>query len=174
MPSSKYLGSRIVKRIKMKKGIVIVELGSGTGVFTIPILKKMPDDGILLAFEINHKLAEYMRKTIKDDRLVVIEDDAAKFGHYLKKLKLPLADYVVSGLPIADFSRKDRQVLLSSIEHGLQQKGTYLQFQYLPLSLLHVKKVFQSKIVGLELRNIPPAFIYECRKKVNCNHTNLF
>ena len=164
LPSSKYLGRRIVRRIPMKEKMLIVELGAGTGVFTEIILAKMPKNGILLAFETNHILAEHLRRNLNDPRLIIIEDDAAKLAKHLSEKALPLADCVVSGLPFGDFSRTKRQQLLSAIREGLHENGKYLQFQYLPLSLAHIKEMFKAKVIGYELRNFPPAFLYECRK----------
>jgi phospholipid N-methyltransferase len=51
-----------------------------------------------------------------------------------------------------------------AIKDGLHGDGLYLQFQYLPISLAHIKQVFKAKVIGFELRNFPPAFLYECRK----------
>ncbi len=165
LPSSKYLGGRIVKRIPMRDGILIVELGAGTGAFTEMILKQMPKKGTLLAFETNHVLAEHLRKTLIDKRLVIIEDDAALLPKHLAARSLPLADCIVSGLPFGDFSRTKRQQLLNAIRDGLRDNGKYLQFQYLPVSLPHIKQMFEAHVIGFELRNFPPAFLYECRKR---------
>ena len=165
VPSSRYLSNRIAKKVPVRDACVVVELGAGTGVFTKAILKRLPMNGKLVAFEVNHTLADFMKKKIDDDRLIVIEDDASRLVAHLRRLSLPLADCVVSGLPLGEFPRKKRQELLSAIRDGLRDDGVYLQFQYAPLSLRHIREMFDAKIVGFELRNIPPAFLYECRKK---------
>jgi phospholipid N-methyltransferase len=149
----------------MRDKVVIVELGAGTGAFTEMILAKMPKNGTLLAFETNHILTEHLRKTLIDPRLFIIEDDAARLYKHLEEHSLPPADCIVSGLPFGDFNRAKRQRLLSAIRDGLGDGGLYLQFQYLPVSLQHIKKMFRAKIIGFEMRNFPPAFLYECKKK---------
>lgn len=149
----------------MKKGAVIVELGAGTGVFTKKILSRLPADGRLLAFEINSALARYLSHAFEDKRLVIIEDDAALIGQHLNRLNLGHADCVISGLPLADFKHEKREEILCAIEEALVEDGLYLQFQYFLSSLKHIKKKFDAKVIGFELRNVPPAFLYECRKK---------
>jgi phospholipid N-methyltransferase len=149
----------------MKEDILIVELGAGTGAFTKQILSRLPATGMILAFEINHQLAEHLRMTILDRRFTVIEDDATLIGEYLSRLSPRRADCIVSGLPLGDFTRAKRQRLLSAIRTSLDDDGLYIQFQYLLASLLHIRTMFDARIVGYELRNIPPAFLYECRKR---------
>lgn len=165
VPSSKYLGNRIAKRIPSKDGIIVAELGAGTGVFTRIILSRIPASGTLVVFEINHNLAEYLKKNIKDKRLIVIEGDAVKMKKHFDLLSLRNADCIVSGLPFGDFTHEKRQELLSAIADSLDEYGIYLQFQYLLASLGHIRSMFDTKVVGYEFRNFPPAFLYECKKK---------
>jgi phospholipid N-methyltransferase len=151
----------------MRKGVVIVELGAGTGVFTRNLLERLPSDGRLIVFEINHVLAEYLRRTINDPRVLIIEDDAVKLPELLNEKIGSKADYVVSGLPLGDFGYVKRQELLLAIKESLSDRGQYIQFQYFLASLMHIKKLFKVKIIGYEIRNVPPAFLYSCIKKTN-------
>lgn len=125
----------------------------------------MPASGVLVVFEINHNLAEYLKKNINDKRLIVIEGDAVYMKKYFKLLSLRNPDCIVSGLPFGDFSHEKRQELLSAISDSLDEDGIFLQFQYLLASLGHIRNMFDTKVVGYEFRNFPPAFLYECRRK---------
>lgn len=165
LPSSKYLSRRVADRVRMKKGIVVVELGAGTGSFTRCLQDDLPQDGRLLVFEINEVQASYLRKKFVDRRVTIIADDAKNLSKHLARLSLDKADYIVSGLPLADFRKQERQTILTEIFRSLKDSGTYIQFQYLLGSILHIKKLFKVRIVGFEVRNIPPAFLYECRKR---------
>ena len=163
-PSSKYLGEKILKHVDMSNGVCIVELGAGTGVFTKQILARLPKNGKLIIFEIDPELVGFLQGIISDTRAVIVKGDARDIRSYLPDAKIRI-DYVVSGLPLGNFSKKDRQAILHSIKEVLGPRGIFLQFQYLMASYLHIKKVFKTKIVGYEYRNLPPAFIYKCVKK---------
>ncbi len=149
--------------------MTIVELGAGTGIITKQILSKFPEDCRLIVFENNKNLAKRLRQdlqtNIRRGRVVLIEDDAAKLPLHLKRLNIEPVHYIVSGLPIGNFDHAGRQRLFRAITEGMRGDGIYIQFQYLLTSWLHVRKVFRAKIIGFELRNLPPAFVYYCRKK---------
>ena len=49
-PSSKFLVKKMVEHIQFKNAKCIVELGPGTGIITLELLKNMPENSILLAF----------------------------------------------------------------------------------------------------------------------------
>ena len=164
-PSSKFLCRRMLQPLVMRKNIVIVELGAGTGAFTSEIVRRLPKDGKLLVFEINKKQADFLRALIADSRVEIIEDDAKNISFHLKRLNLIKADYVISGLPLGNFSKIKKIEILKAIVDNLKDDGIYIQFQYFLQSLLFITKYFNIKILCYELRNIPPAFVYECRKK---------
>ncbi|MEI8328272.1 MAG: rRNA adenine N-6-methyltransferase family protein [Candidatus Taylorbacteria bacterium] len=169
IPSSSALGRRMLRPLTIRPDTVIVELGAGTGIFTKEIMGRLPAGAKLIAFENNKALAEKLRVDFHDDLasggLILVEDDAAALGDHLRRLNIPQAHYIVSGLPIGNFSRTERQKIFDAIYAGMRDDGIYVQFQYLLASWLHARKVFRAKIIGFELRNIPPAFVYSCRKK---------
>lgn len=149
----------------MKEGILIVELGAGTGAFTDMIISRLPRDARLVVLEINPTMADHLRERINDPRVDIIEGDAAYLPVYLEKMSLGRADYVISGIPLGNFSRTMRQAILSAIDEVLDDDGLYVQFQYFLASLTHIRSVFDTKVLSYEYRNMPPAFVYGCRKK---------
>lgn len=155
----------ILKHVEMKPGVIIVELGAGTGAFTNTILSKMPKDGRLIIFEINPTLAEHLRRSIIDPRAVVLEADAVDIVGNLKNLNVTNPDYIISGIPIGTMSPLSRKSLLLAIHESLSKNGLFIQFQYFLASLIPIRKIFHTKIIGYEYRNIPPAFVYSCRRK---------
>lgn len=166
LPSTRYLAERMLEPIEMENGIVIVELGAGTGIFTKKILDKMPKDGKLIALDISSEMTNYLRKNIIDNRLIIIQGDATKLSEYLNELGINKIKYIVSGIPLGNFPRELRHNILTAIDQSLTEDGIYMQFQYLMASILHIRKVFDLKIYKYEYRNIPPAFIYKCKKKI--------
>ncbi len=163
-PSSRFLAKTLVSRMPKKRGIVVVELGAGTGALTRQIIDALPSDGRLVSIEINPVLAKYLKDTFKDKRVTFIEGDASRLRHYFSSIGLPKADCVISGLPLGDLKRDTRRTILQEIRSILGEKGTYIQFQYLLASYFEIRRSFNAKIVAYEFRNIPPAFVYECMK----------
>jgi len=166
LPSSKYLGESILRQVKMIDGVFIVELGAGTGAFTRMIISRMPENARLIVFEINPIMVGHLRQHIIDQRVTIIDDDAVKMREYLKRFGRRQPDYIISGIPIGNYSKSARDTLLTTIHDSMGEHSLFLQFQYLLASLVPIKKVFDARIVSYEYRNIPPAFIYGCRKKV--------
>ena len=165
IPSSKYLGNMMLKNVIMRPNVIVAELGAGTGAFTNMILSKMPKNGKLLVFEINPVLVKHIQIKIVDPRVTIIKDDAINIKTHLQKIQVKKPDYIISSIPIGNMTRTARKLLLLTIYDCLNDNGLFIQFQYFLASLLPVRKIFKTSIVGYEYRNMPPAFVYNCRKK---------
>ena len=164
IPSSKFLAEKLVKAGNLENAKVIIELGAGTGIITGKILELMPKDAILLAFEINSSLSRHIEENIKDERLKVINDDARHIIEHINKLGFQCADCVISGLPLAVFSKEETLQILDAVDNCLSEKGKYVQFQYSISDMQALKKVFPKVNINFEMRNIPSAFVYVCSK----------
>lgn len=160
-PSSSQLARRVSRHIK---GQVIIELGPGTGVFTREILKKIPSDGKLICIESNFSFADHLREEIIDPRLQIIVGDALALGDILKNIGVSQVDCVVSGLPIGNFTKRDKQQILQEIYNCLNSGGVFIQFEYFLAAIKSIKKFFPRTDISYEIFNIPPAFVIECQK----------
>jgi phospholipid N-methyltransferase len=161
--SSPILADKMLEKIDFRNAKCIVELGSGSGIITKKILKKMRPDCVLLCFEIEKNLAKKL-KNIKDQRLIVICDSAEKIDIYLKKSGFRKADCIVSGLPLASLPPKTSCSILKTIYAYLPSGGQYVQFQYSLISLRQIKYLFSSVAISFVFLNFPPAFVYVCVK----------
>ncbi|MFA5926390.1 MAG: rRNA adenine N-6-methyltransferase family protein [Parcubacteria group bacterium] len=162
--SSPQLTNKMVESIDFRGAKHIVELGPGKGVITWKILSKMEKDAILFCFEIEPSLAEYIRKTIKDPRLIVINDNAEKIGWYLQKYGLQKVDHIISSLPLASLPKKTSQSIVQCAYEYLRSDGQYVQFQYSLVSLKSFRKIFSVVSISFVFLNFPPAFVYVCVK----------
>lgn len=163
-PSSRFLAHKMLKRIDFNKAQVIVELGPGTGVFTKRILEKMRPDGNLLVFELNDSFYKQLKKRFNDKRLILIHDSAEFIEKYLEMHQLPKADVVISSLPLANFPKDLRTNILSASHRSLATTGQYIQFQYSLQSRKFIKRTFGQMYIDFTPLNIPPAFVYTCKK----------
>ena len=160
-PSSKYLAKQMIKKVKPESRCCIVELGAGTGIFTKYILEILPKDGKLFVIEINPIFVEQLKKLYKNDsRIVILEANASEFGKAIARFGYAKADYILSGLPLANIDNETRKTILEEIQRHLFPTGLYIQFQYLIRNFLEIRKKFDCKISSFELRNFPPAFVY--------------
>lgn len=163
-PSSGFLIRKMLKPIDFSRKLVVVELGAGTGVITSELLKNITSDSVLFCFEKDGALAEKLKKEFQDSRLRLINDGAENMEKYLSEVGLGGVDYMVSGLPVAVLPKDKKIKILEAINNYLKKGGFYIQFQYSLTSLSLLKRFFNKVSVNLELRNIPPAFVYVCGK----------
>lgn len=162
-PSSTFLADKMLDPIHFKTAHCIIEFGPGTGVFTHKLLEKMNPTAKLIAFEINPSFYDEL-KTIKDDRLIVINDSAENLDFYLKQNNLAAADYIVSSLPFAVIPDEVVAVILDKSHKNLADKGKYIQFQYSLNAKSKLKAIFKKVQTKFTFLNLPPAFIFICSK----------
>lgn len=164
-PSSRFLAKKMVSNIELSDAKIVVELGPGTGVFTKKILDQLPENGTLIAFELNELFYEKLKLNFSDKRLILVNDSAEKIQEYLTKNGFEKADYVVSALPLANFPDELRMSVLENCYDALRKDGKYIQFQYSLQSKKYMKEVFDDMSIGFQPLNLPPAFVYSCIKK---------
>ena len=160
--SSKSLGKYMFGNLDYSNAKVIVELGGGQGVFTHEILKLIPSTCKLLVFETNETFCKKLKKTIQDDRVVIIHDSAEKIGSYLQTYKYDKADHIISSLPLSMFSLELKTNILQNASRYLVDRGQFLQFQYAPFDYKRLKKHFGKVKMNFSMLNFPPAFVYRC------------
>jgi phospholipid N-methyltransferase len=163
-PSSRFLSKRMLKEIDFTKAEVLVELGPGNGAITKYILNNLASNAILICFEINDNFYCQL-KELKHPQLVVLKVSAEKILFELKKLKIDKVNYIISSLPLAIIPEEISDVILEKSFEALHINGTYIQYQYSLSYFKKLKEVFKESIsLGFEPLNIPPAFIYRCKK----------
>lgn len=152
--SSKHLAKQVAKEIDGSNEVV--EFGAGAGYVTREILKRLPDNGRLICFEISPKFCENLEK-INDSRLRVINNDAKNCKRYIDNLKC-----IVSGLPLTLFAKPKREKILDITSKSKR----YVQLQYTPLLTKKMKNYFPDVKMKFVPQNFPPAFIHVCRSFV--------
>jgi phosphatidylethanolamine/phosphatidyl-N-methylethanolamine N-methyltransferase len=170
-PSSTELAGIITQAADIPKARTVVEFGSGTGVFTEKIMQQLTTGTVFFALELNPFFVQETKR--RCPAAVVYQDSAARVGQYLKKHKADKCDCIICGLPWASFTRVLQEELLQIILEVLNPGGEFLTFAYLhglflPAGQRYRKmlrqgfvQVNQTRVVW---RNLPPAFVYHCRK----------
>lgn len=164
IPSSRFLVKKILKNIDFTNSELIVEYGSGNGIITKEILKKLKPSATLICFEINETFLLDLKK-IENKQLVVINGSAEDVKYEVEKLGFKKVDNFVSSLPLAILPKELSKKIVENSYNLLVDKGRFVQYQYSTQFLKQFKSIFNKKIVlKFQPLNLPPAVIYICEK----------
>ncbi len=160
-PSSAWLVAAMLAPIPWSSVEVVVELGAGTGVMTREIVRRLPMGGKVFLFEQDGRLLAALREAYP---AFVVEAYAEQLYPVLVNAGVERVDCVVSGLPFTTLPEEARQAILEGVFQALKPGGLFIAFQY----SLHMRERFRRHFDEVTLRwvplNIPPAFVYCCRK----------
>ncbi len=146
---------------------VVVEFGPGTGVFTDEIVRRLQPDARLLVFEVNTAFYTDLSARIHDPRVELIHGSAAELEQHIQRLDLTAPDCIVSGLPFTSLPRFVTHEILSATYQALRPGGVFVTYQYTPvLRKLLISHFDDTRITRLVIRNLPPALVFVCRKRV--------
>ncbi len=151
-------------KIDFREARVILELGPGTGVFTVEIIKRMRQDCLLIVVELNKEMFQLLQQKFHDPRVVLIHGSATDIQEILTKQGHEKADVIVSSLPLSVMPEQIADAILSASEQVLSNNGRYVQFMYSLLLKKKLKKHFSGLKQSYVFLNFPPAFIFDCRK----------
>jgi phospholipid N-methyltransferase len=163
VPSSRFLVQHLLDEIRFDRARVIVEYGPGVGPITTALLARMRPDARLVAFETNAKLAAFLRDTIHDPRLEVVEESAEHASQVLAQLGLPRADHVISGIPFSTMPADVRRGVVRATRAVLRPGGTFLVYQFSRAVLPDLRETFDEVEQDFEPLNLPPAQLFYCR-----------
>ena len=164
IPSSRFLVQRLLDQVDWSRAGTIVEYGPGVGTFTGEILRRLRPDASLVAIDTNRDFAHYLTRTLRDDRLHVIEGSAADAQDNLRERGLGRADYVISGIPYSTMNPELRAQILRTTHDLLQPDGAFLVYQFTRAVLPYLRQVFPHVQQEFEPRNIMPARLFYCRR----------
>jgi phospholipid N-methyltransferase len=170
-PSSSYLARMMVEGLSLPTAEAVLEYGPGTGAFTEFILRELGPDAKFAAIELNERFAETFRSRYPRVRLV--QDSVANARRICDGEGIIAVDAIVCGLPWATFPESLQLACLDEMMRVLKPGGHFVSFAYVHgVALTPAKKfasllpryfssVKRSPVVWL---NLPPAFVYRCRR----------
>ena len=158
MPSSPTLCRAMVSELDWNQpNLKVAELGAGDGVLTKHILRVMPADSTLTAYEINPLFFTDLEGII-DQRLVLQK-------HSAEKLSQPY-NIIFSCLPFLSLPLRVSLKILRAVLSILQYTGgDFILFQYTQRMERILSRYFQWERRRV-VKNFPPAYIYHCRAKI--------
>lgn len=161
--SSIALCEAAIDRIDFSKTKTVVELGAGDGVITEHILKRLPPDGKVIAFEVSPELCDDMR-AIGDPRLIVAEDSAENIRKWLDSIDADMADHIVSAIPFAALPPELGKAIVEAAKDNLRSGGCYNQVHYSLKTKAYYEEAFGKVDARRVWKNLPPAWVLYCRK----------
>ena len=159
VPSSRALVERVADKIDFDRARVIAEYGPGEGVHSREIVRRMNSDCQLLLFELDPAFSrDLQRQFSKDQRVHVINDNAAHLPLELARRGIASCDYIVSGIPFSILKIDKKRELLQKTHDALTPGGRFIIYQVTNELKQHAK-IFEHAKSEYFLQNIPPMFI---------------
>lgn len=157
--TSRKVELEICKNIVTDRNLTIVEFGMGHGNITKAILNKISPNSKLYSFEVKQEFCDYVKKSIQDDRLEIINDGAENMKNHINQK----IDIVISSIPFSFFSKEKGIKIIQDAYDSMTNEAYYSQVLYTK----HNFKKFQMIFDDCELkkfRGIPTEYIYHCKK----------
>jgi len=161
-PSSKFLARKMVGAVNWNQVYHVAELGAGTGPITKYIqLSKRKNTKVLL-FERDPQLRNKLQKQYAHFSCY---EDCRELGAAMKQENIQQLDCILSGLPFFNFPQEARDQLVDQIVRSLKPGGLFIAFQYSQQMKKQLQEHFEIERIHFVPLNIPPAFVYVCRKR---------
>ncbi len=166
VPSSRFLAQKMIGCIDLKKTSTIVELGAGTGAITNEMIRQANPNQHILIVDLNPESVNLLKERLKNQTNVeVILADARSLETILAKRNIQSVEAIISSLPYASLGTEITQSILMSAARVLSPDGHFVAFQYTSLFRKMFEDHFAIRSSRIELRNLPPAIIYDCVSK---------
>ena len=162
VPSSRFLVERLLAPVDFTRARVVVEYGPGVGPITAVLLARMRSDARLIAFEMDPALAAFLRTSLPDPRLTVVEASAEEVPAVLARLGVGPADYVLSGIPFSTMPATERRAIVRATRAVLHVGGQFLVYQFSRAVLADLRDTFAEVREEFEPLNLPPAQLFFC------------
>jgi phospholipid N-methyltransferase len=172
-PSSPQLAAVLASIVPRTGTPTVVELGPGTGAVSAVIAQQLPAGSRHLAVELDGDMVGYLQRTRPE--LEVVQGDARNLSALLAERGVEHADAVICGLPWALFDDETQQAVLRELSRAIGDTGAFTTFAYLHGMTLGAARQFRRTLRGsfeevlvsaTVWRNVPPAFVYVCRRPI--------
>ena len=157
--TSRRVEIEICRHIPRDEDVVVVEFGMGHGNITQEILNTISPNSRLYAFEVNEEFCAHVRDTIRDERLIIINDGAEDMTKHIDQE----IDIVIASIPFSFFSKEKSRKIIQDAYDTLKEGRYFSQVLYTKFNYRKFTAVFDECEL-MKLPNIPPEFIYHCRK----------
>jgi len=159
-PASQRMVDTVLAPLKWQRLGVILEFGPGTGAFTREMLARMGPKSTLITIEPGARFVEYLRASIHDRRLRVIQGSATHAPQILEEEGLSAADCIISGLPFSTLKPAQAKTIVEGSASILTRHGVFAAYQMRTSIRPLLRQHFFSVRTDHEWWNMPPCHIY--------------
>ncbi len=172
VPSSKALAAEMVDWLELDAATAVLEYGPGTGPFTETLLPRLAPQCRFVMIELNPVFVELLRE--KFPGRTIVQDSVAHARKICDQHGIGYADCILSGLPWASFPEALQRDCLDAMMNVLRPGGQFVTFAYLPALVTPAARRFRKMLrvyfssvspSRTIWNNLPPAFVYRCRKR---------
>lgn len=160
IPTSRIVIDKMLKPVDWQRTKVFVEYGPGVGTFTRPILDRLAADATLVTIDTNPDFCDYLKRSITDPRLQIVNGSASEVGEILAELGLDGADYIISGLPFSTLPTGVGPAIAKATAASLKAGGAFLVYQFHPKVRGIIEPYFKRVDHAFEMLNVPPAQLW--------------
>jgi phosphatidylethanolamine/phosphatidyl-N-methylethanolamine N-methyltransferase len=170
-PSSRTLAREMVASLEFDSANAVLEYGPGTGAFTEAVLAQLRPECSFFMIELNSLFVELLQ--VRYPGKVIFKASVKDVRKLCDRQGIAQVDCIVSGLPWAWFPDGMQTQYLDAMMTVLRPGGQFVTFAYLQGLLLPAGQRFRRKLDKYFSRvvssrtvwlNLPPAFVYRCRR----------
>jgi phospholipid N-methyltransferase len=188
LPSSRFLAWGLTKHLAgPRRPCRILEVGPGTGAVTRAIARHLGQEDLLDAVEINARFVQLLERRIERERAFALCREQIHVIHAALEDLIGEAvyDYIVSGLPLNNFSSAQVRGIFGTFKRLLKPGGTLTYYEYAWVRqlkspfvskrerrrLFRVGRLMRGYIRNFQVRrqqifiNVPPATVRHLRFK---------
>jgi len=148
-PSSRALGRAITHPLSQRSSrpIQVLEVGPGTGAFTLQIVKHLRSGDRLEIYELNARFCEHLKQSLPWEDFQSKEIQCRLHNADVRNVRRDLQyDYIVCGLPFNNFEPELVSEILAVLTDRLATNGVFSYFEY------NLSHEFKSKFLKSEDR----------------------
>jgi phospholipid N-methyltransferase len=162
VPSSRFVIHDVMAQVDWDRARVVVEYGPGVGTITRAALKRLHPEATLVAIEMNCDFVQLLAAEIRDPRVRLVHGSALNVRQVLAELRLPSADYIISGIPFTNMRAAARRNIVRESRAALQPEGAMVVYQFTRTVLPYLESQFGSVRQNFQLWNILPTHTFYC------------
>lgn len=163
--TSSVSSKKIVHKLNLKPGQIVVEYGPGSGEMAEFVRQKISPGGKIFLIEQNKKLAEKLSiKFQTEDNVYIFNDSAENVASILQTSNIVSVDRILSSIPFSFLTGSVARQIVATSYKILKPGGLFAIFQMTPLALGVVKPVFKKGQFSLLPFNLPPLWLWVAKK----------
>lgn len=130
----------ILKQVELRPGMIVADLGAGSGFFTIPLAKKVGKTGLVYALDLVAESLEIIEEKAKNEKLFNIETLICDLEREKIKIKDEICDLVL--LVNVLYLMENKEPVIKEINRILKPNGKAIFIEWEPEKMLFKTDIY--------------------------------